>query len=313
MAERSDSSRLGGPVLVTGAAGFVGGHLMRKLSLGEGDYATDIDDRFQAPPGVTRLAWRLPGDPPPGLGEVGCVVHLAAVSSVRRSLEGMRSTWETNLMGTLAVLDYMVRKIPEARLLLVSSSEVYRPSEDVLTEESPLGPVNPYGATKAAAERAAFQYASVHGLDVVVARSFPHFGPGQSSDFALPAFCRRIVRAERNGEDGVRVGNLEAVRDYLYVDDVVRAYEELITEGRPGSAYNVCSGSGSSMGQILEILLDLAEADLEIEKDPDLFRPVDVRCQVGDPSRLRSLSGWSPGVSLRGGLGMLLDYWRERE
>lgn len=286
---------------------------MRRLSLGEGDFATDIDDRFQAPPGVTRLEWRLPGDPPPELGEVECVVHLAAVSSVRRSLQEMRSAWETNLMGTLAVLDYMVRKSPEARLLLVSSSEVYRPSEDVLTEKSPLGPVNPYGATKAAAERAAFQYASVYGLDVVVARSFPHFGPGQSADFALPAFCRRIVRAERSGKEGMRVGNLEAVRDYLYVDDVVRAYEELIARGGSGSVYNVCSGSGTSMGRMLDILLDLAEADLEIEKDPDLFRPVDVRCQVGDPSRLRSLSGWSPEVSLRGGLGMLLDYWRKRE
>jgi GDP-4-dehydro-6-deoxy-D-mannose reductase len=301
------------PVLVTGAAGFVGQHLMRELALGEGDYATDIEDGFQAPPGVSRLSWRLPGEPPSELGEVSCVVHLAAVSSVGRSLGDMQRTYRINLMGTLSVLEYMVRRSPGARLLLVSSSEVYEPSDAVLTEESPIGPINPYGESKLAAERAALQYAAIHGLDVVVTRAFPHYGPGQATDFALPAFCSRIAEAERSGTEVIRTGNLEAIRDYLHVDDVVRAYANILYKGRSGLAYNVCSGSGRSMRAMVQMLLEMARTDLRIEVDRELFRPVDVKRQVGDPSRLRSLSGWAPTVSLDDGLRGLLEHWRRKQ
>ncbi|OPL18755.1 MAG: hypothetical protein AVO35_13225, partial [Candidatus Aegiribacteria sp. MLS_C] len=278
-----------GPLLVTGAGGFVGPYLMRELGMGPGDYAADLNDSFEAPPGVRKLAWELPSPPPDGLGPVEAVVHLAAVSSVALSLDGMRRAYEVNLMGTLSLLEWTAEHSPGARFLLVSSSEVYRPSEGLLEESSPLGPVNPYGVTKAACELAAFQMAGSLDIDLVVARPFPHFGPGQEPVFALPAFCRRIIEASRTGAGSMRVGNLSPVRDYLFVTDVAVAYRRMLADGLPGGIYNVCTGKGVSMEEMVRSLMDIAGVHLELEVDPSLFRPVDVVFQVGDPSGIEAL------------------------
>ncbi|OPL18441.1 MAG: hypothetical protein AVO35_13305, partial [Candidatus Aegiribacteria sp. MLS_C] len=286
------SSKVGvprGPLLVTGAGGFVGPYLMRELDMGPGDYAADVHDSFQAPPGVRKLAWELPSPPPDELGPVGAVVHLAALSSVALSLDGMRRAYEVNLMGTLSLLEWTAERSPGARFLLVSSAEVYRPSEGILKESSPLGPVNPYGATKAASELAAFQMAGSLDIDLVVARPFPHFGPGQEPVFALPAFCRRILEASRTGAGSMRVGNLSPVRDYLFVTDVAGAYRRILADGLSGGVYNVCTGRGVSMEGMLRSLMDIARVHLELEVDPSLFRPVDVVFQVGDPSGIEAL------------------------
>ncbi len=280
--------------------------------MGEGDLAADLTAGFPAPAGVRRLAWRLPEEAPAGIGPVRYVVHLAAVSSVSRSLRDVRGTWMTNLMGTLSVLEMMAEKSPGARFLLVSSSEVYTPSARPLGEDSKIGPLNPYGASKAAAEVAAGQMADSLGLDIVVSRSFPHFGPGQDPGFALPSFCRRIAEAAGGGGEMVRVGNLRPVRDYLYVDDVVRAYCHLLAAGEAGCVYNVCSGRGRSMGDILARLVEISGAEVSLEVDPDLCRPADVESQVGDPGRLRALTGWRPEYALEDGLRELYEWWEER-
>lgn len=309
MTGRSDP--LTGPVLVTGAGGFMGPWLMRELEMGPGDTAADFTDSFETPPGVRRLAWELPSPPPGELGEVSFIVHLAAVSSVSRSLMEMRRAYEVNLMGTLSVLEYAAERSPGARFLLISSAEVYRPSDGLLTEDSPLGPVNPYGATKAAAEIAALQFARSRGIDLLVARPFPHFGPGQSPVFALPAFCRRILEARKSGAECMRVGNLEPVRDYLYVTDVARAYRRILAEGVPEGIYNICTGNGSSMGDMVRTLMRIAGVELELRVDPDLFRPVDVVSQVGEPSRMQAL-GWSPEVDRIDGMRRLFSWWEAR-
>ncbi|MCD4846707.1 MAG: GDP-mannose 4,6-dehydratase [Candidatus Aegiribacteria sp.] len=301
-----------GAILVTGAGGFVGSHLMSELEMGEGDIAVDISTDFRAPSGVRKIKWDLPSEAPEALKEVRYIIHLAAMSSVSRSLKEVHKAYEINLMGTISILEYMVSHCPEARLLMVSSAEVYKPTDDLITENSEIGPRNPYGTTKAAAEIAAFQFAGNYNLDIVLARSFPHYGPGQSGDFAFPAFCKRIIEAARSGSKRIRVGNLRPVRDYLYVSDVARAYRYILNRGQSGSIYNVCSGTGNSIGDMVNMLIEISGHDIELEIDPDLFRPVDVEFQVGDPSRLNSLLGWKPEVSRNTGLSRLFSWWEER-
>ena len=297
------------PVLVTGAAGFAGYHLMNELGLGEGDIAADMTDDFMAPPGVRKIVWNLPSHPPDDLGEVRYIVHLAAMSSVSKSLKEIHRAYEINLMGTVSVLEYMASKCPGARMLLASSSEVYKSTDDLITENSEIGPINPYGTTKAAAEIAAFQFARNYDLDIVISRSFPHLGPGQSGDFAFPSFCRRIIEARRNGDNTIRVGNLSPVRDYLYVTDVARAYRYILDRGHSGSIYNVCTGQGSSIGDMVRMLIEISGLSIRLEVDPDLFRPADVEFQVGNPSRLQSLLGWKPEVNRFDGLKKLFSWW----
>ena len=301
-----------GPVLVTGAGGFAGHHLMNQLEMGDGDIATDVTTDFSAPEGVRKIPWELPSKAPLEIGEVRYIVHLAAMSSVSRSLKEIHRAYEINLMGTISVLEYMVSTCPGARLLLVSSSEVYKSNDDIITENSEIGPRNPYGTTKAACEIAAFQFARNYGLDVVVSRSFPHFGPGQSEDFAFPSFCRRIIQARRSGRKTIRVGNISPVRDYLYVTDVVRAYQYILSRGHKGSIYNVCTGCGNTIEDMLAMLIDISGGGIRLEKDPDLFRPVDVEFQVGSPSRIRSLLGWQPEVDRVEGLKRLFAWWEAR-
>jgi GDP-4-dehydro-6-deoxy-D-mannose reductase len=302
-----------GPILVTGAGGFVGGHLMSRLGMGEGDIATDVTTDFEAPEGVRKVAWSLPSDAPPDLGEVRCIVHLAAMSSVSRALQEVHRVYEINLMGTLSVLEYMVARCPGARLLLASSAEVYRSRDGLISESGEIGPRNPYGTSKAAAEIAAFQFAGSHDLDILVSRGFPHFGPGQSDGFVLPSFCRRILRARSSGERTIRVGNLNPIRDYLYVTDVAEAYACILARGRSGSIYNVCTGHGSSIADMARMLIDISGADLDLMTDPELFRPTDVDFQVGDPSKVTAMLGWTPVVSREEGLRKLFRWWEEKE
>ena len=301
-----------GPILVTGAAGFAGYHLMKELGMGEGDFAADVNTDFEAPEGVSRISWSLPSPPPAELGFVRYIVHLAAMSSVSESLKEVHKVYDINLMGTLSVLEYMLLKCPEAKMLLVSSSEVYKSTDDLISEDCEIGPRNPYGTTKAAAEIAALQIARNYDLDIVIARSFPHFGPGQSGNFALPSFCRRILDTRRSGNNAIRVGNLNPVRDYLYVTDVVRAYRCILSRGQSGNAYNICTGTGISIADMVRMLIDISGMDIELKTDPDLFRPADVEFQVGDPSKLRSLAGWKPEVDRIEGLRKLFSWWEAR-
>jgi len=301
-----------GPVLVTGAAGFMGYHLMRELGMGDGDIAVDARDDYEVPDGVRKIRWELPSAPPEELGEVRYIVHLAAMSSVSKSLREIHRAYEINLMGTVSVLEYMVSKCPGARMLLASSSEVYKATDDLITENSEIGPRNPYGTTKAAAEIAAMQFARNYELDIVITRAFPHLGPGQSEDFAFPSFCRRIIESNRDGSNVIRVGNLNAVRDYLYVTDVAMAYRYILSRGHSGSIYNICTGKGNSIGDMLNMLIGISGLDINLEIDPDLFRPADVEFQVGNPSRLQSLLGWKPEVDRLEGLNKLFSWWKAR-
>lgn len=301
-------------VLVTGAGGFVGCHLVRAL-LADGHRVTGAMQPGHHPPaGLDGVHW-LPleltdGDSIGGAVQTAApeaVYHLAAQSSVHESFRDPLGTWEVNATGTLRLMEALPAG---TRLLFVSSAEAYGAVPEArqpIREEEPLRPTNPYAASKAAAEMAVLDAAG-RGRHAVVARSFSHTGPGQDTRFALPGFARQLAAIRAGAAPPVlRVGNLEARRDYLDVRDVVRAYLALMERGEPGAVYNVCSGEAHSMRELVDLLVELSGTDAALEIDAERVRPVDVPLLRGDPGRLAAL-GWTPGIPLRRTLAELLEH-----
>lgn len=310
-----------GPVLVTGASGFVGPWLLEALAQrGWGPLTALGEPPAEPVPPLPEVAWH-PGDVRDaemldalvaGL-QPRTVFHLAAQASVAASLEDPGGTFEVNALGTLRLLDALRRHAPGARTLLVSSAEVYGPRGGLLTEDLAPAPANPYAASKAAAEQVAAAFTRAYGLAVVVARPFNHTGPGQSARFAPGAFARQIALIEAGRQAPlIRVGNLEARRDFLDVRDVVQAYVALAEQGEAGRAYNVSRGEAVPIRAILDGLLAQAKVAVEIGADPALMRPADVPALAGDSTALREATGWAPTIDLATTLADLLADWRTR-
>lgn len=289
---------------VTGGLGFVGTWLVRHLR-GAGDDVVvpgpDVD--------VTDFGG-VADDLAAAAPEV--VYHLAARADVAASWADPAETLRVNATGTLGVLEAARRCPAPPRVLLVSSAEVYGGGAGdgaPLGEGAPLRPVNPYAASKAAAELLGLQAFLGKGLQVVVARPFNHVGPGQGPAFVVSALAQRVVRAERDS-GVVPVGNLAAARDFTDVRDVVRAYRLLAERGRAGETYNVCSGESRTIAEIADLLTGLAAGPVELRDDPELYRPADVPLVRGDPGKLQELTGWRPEVPLERTLADVLEWWR---
>jgi GDP-4-dehydro-6-deoxy-D-mannose reductase len=216
-----------------------------------------------------------------------------------------------NFLGAHALLEAVARHAPHARVLLVGSGEVYgtaEPGAPPFTEASPMCPRSPYARSKAAADLLGRSYQD-RGLDVVRLRPFNHTGAGQSDVFVASSFARQLVEIERGTRAGsIEVGNLDSVRDFLDVSDVVEAYALLCEPGAPAGAYNVASGRGVSAGVLLQCLSALAGLAPRIQVDPARVRPTDQ--SVGDAARLRAATGWAPKVPLEVTLEHLLAHWR---
>ena len=287
---------------VTGASGFVGHWLVAHLEK-EGDVvvvAGDGVDVTDAAGVACSMAAAAPD----------AVYHLAGLAHVQRSWEEPGEYLRVNAGGTLNVLEAARACPAPPRVLVISSAEVYGdvgPDQLPVGEDQPMRPVSPYAASKAAAELVAVQAHLGRSTAAVRARPFNHAGPGQAPTFALPAFARRIVDAQRAGAGVLRVGNLSARRDIVDVRDVVRAYRLLMERGEPGEAYNVCTGTSVEVGELVRRLLVLAGADLALEPDAELLRPVDVPELRGDPARLRAATGWEPAIPLDETLRAVLD------
>ena len=265
-------------VLVVGANGFVGPHLCRFLEragdevhplhgIAEGHRHVDseaIDIRNGR--AVTEAVERARPD---------AIVHLAGVSSVAYSHGDPVTTFETNTLGALNVCVAMKATAPAARLLYVSSGEVYGavPNGVRATEETALAPGSPYAASKVAAESACLQFARSYGLHVVCARPFNHIGAGQAPTFAIPSFAQQLRQARKTGHGTtILVGNLEPVRDFSHVVDVVEAYRLLLVHGLSGETYNVCSGQGRTVRSILDELVELVGVPVDVRVDPAKLR-----------------------------------------
>ncbi len=182
-----------------------------------------------------------------------------------------------------------------------------------IREEAPLRPASPYAVSKVAQGALALLYGPAGGMRVVLTRTFHHTGPGRGEAFAESSFARQLAEIEAGLRPPVlKVGNLEAVRDFADVRDVVRAYWMLLEKGEGGTVYNVCTGRGRRIRDLLDMLLAASSARVEVRVDPDRLRPSDVPTQVGDPSRLRAATGWEPRIPLERTLSDLLDDWRGR-
>jgi GDP-4-dehydro-6-deoxy-D-mannose reductase len=294
--------------LVTGAAGFVGRHLVAELTAA-GDDVT-LTDRDQ---GLDILD-------PTGLSELfaACrpevVYHLAGQADVGGSWTSPVETFRVNAEGTMNVL-LAAAEHGVDRVVAVASADVYGrvPTEELpIGEDRPLRPHSPYGASKAAADVIALQAHLGHGLGVLRVRPFNHLGPGQSDRFVASALASRIAQNEVDGGEQVPIGDLTPKRDFTDVRDVVRAYRLLVERGEPGEAYNVCSGRDVSIREVADRLVAMADRPMTLVPDPDLLRPVDTPELRGDPSKLEAATGWAPQISLEDTLADVLDDWRKR-
>jgi GDP-4-dehydro-6-deoxy-D-mannose reductase len=313
-------------VLVTGAHGFVGGHLLELIreEHPEVEAFAVVRPRGGAPDAHPGGAAVLEADLDDAAAVTAAVaaarpdriVHLAGQSSVHHSWLDPGATLRTNVMGLVHLMDAVRVEGLRPRMLVVGSADEYGIVGDAqapVREDAPLRPVSPYAVSKVAQGLLALQYAGGGGPEVVRTRTFPHTGPGRGEAFAESSFARQIVEVEAGRRKPVlAVGNLEAVRDFTDVRDVVRAYWALLERGAAGAVYNVCSGRGVCVGDVLARLIALAGVKVEVRPDPGRFRPSDIPVLIGDPSRLRAATGWEPRLELDRTLRDLLADWRAR-
>lgn len=362
-------------VFITGATGFVGCHL-RSLLQAERPVGDVFGTSYPEKPGpsdknISYLDLRSKSDVMDAVRTVrpDWVFHLAAVSSVRQSWRIRNETVETNVLGTFNLFEAVRMHAPEARVLFISSSDVYGfvPSEAgehegenadvavqaedvgspfkgkrenkipprnsdrsddysatsspdtaagtgqrVFTEEDAVHIVNPYAFTKVSGELLSGFYARVESMNVIIARSFPHTGPGQSPDFVCSDWARQVARIEKaESEPIIQVGDLNVRRDYTDVRDVVRAYVLLLQNGRRGEIYNVCSNRAVPLREILDTLLSFSVKKIAVETDPSKLRKVDIPFLAGSNRKIRAETGWEPRIPLDETLRDLLQFWRE--
>jgi GDP-4-dehydro-6-deoxy-D-mannose reductase len=240
--------------------------------------------------------------------------HLAAQPLVSASRRDPWGTLETNIRMQLNVLEAVAQMSPDCRVLVVGSSEEYglvSPEDLPIDEETPLRPLSPYAISKVAQDLLGLQYHLTHGLHVVRVRPFNHIGPRQRLGFVAPDFASQIAAAELGLQPPViRVGNLEARRDFSDVRDIVRAYVSLITAGEPGEVYNAGAGESHAIQEVLDTLLAMSETTIEIQEDPARMRPSEVPEVVCDPSRIRQKIGWETEIPFEQSLKDVLAYWR---
>jgi GDP-4-dehydro-6-deoxy-D-mannose reductase len=311
--------------LVTGAAGFAATHLIQHLLA-----VTDlqiIGTIYRRQPEWTYPATRVHLErldlrEEAAVAEVltrwrpDFIFHLAAQSFVPLSWQHPWSTFEQNVLTQINLIKGMLAAQLDARLLVVSSGEVYGafdPAELPLDEDTPLRPLSPYGVSKAAQDLLGWQYHRSHGLFIVRVRPFNHIGPGQNELFVTASFARQIALIEAGRQKGPLLhGALDPERDFTDVRDVVRAYWLVLNRGRPGEVYNIGSGRCTSIGTVLDMLRSMARVPIATAYDPALARPADIPRIVGDPTRLHQATGWEPLIPLEQSLRDILDDWRHR-
>lgn len=312
--------------LITGVGGFAGQYLAAQLLQG-GETVCGVARR--------EVRWHVPGVADADaftlfsadlsaaaaarhvveLAAPDRVYHLAASSSAHDSFVDPAGTLHNNIIGLLNTLEAIRLSAPSARVLVVSSSEIYGrlPNREPIDERSELRPESPYAVSKAAQDLLAYQYHAAYRLDVVRVRPFNHIGPGQSDRFVAASFARQIAEIEAGlRKPVIQVGNLDAQRDFTDVRDMVRAYQLALLTGETGAAYNVGCGSAVTVRSLLDQLAAHSDAPITVRVDPSRLRPADVPLMVCDSTRFRKRTHWEPRIPLDVTLEDILSYWRRQ-
>lgn len=244
------------------------------------------------------------------------IFHLAAQSFVPSSWTAPTETLTTNITSQTNLFEAIRSLGLDPVVQIACSSEEYglvHPDEVPIKETNPLRPLSPYAVSKVGQDFLGYQYFQSYGLKVVRTRGFNHTGPRRGDVFVTSNFARQIAAMEAGLQEPVlRVGNLDAVRDFTDVRDMVRAYWLAVNRGRPGEVYNIATGEGITIRELLDRLLDLTEVEVKVEVDPERLRPSDVEILIGDSSKFRADTGWEPEIPFQQTLEDLLDYWRQR-
>lgn len=313
-------------ILITGGTGFAGSHLIEQLlqsNSAENIHATHVTE---VPTEVLQLL------PEKNFHEVDLtndlattelmnsvqptqIYHLAAIASAGDSFEKGKQTMTNNIALQLTVLEAVKNIVPTAKLLSISSADGYGVSENEdeipITESHPFRPVNPYAVSKVSQELLGYAYHQSYDLQVVTVRPFNHIGERQTPNFAVPAFAKQIVAIERGQQEKLLVGSLDGIRDFTDVKDVVRAYELVMNQGKPGEVYNIGRGQGCKMSEVVDKLVALSSADITIETDQSRVRPLDIPVIIANNEKISQL-GWQPTISLDNSLQRVLEYWRSQ-
>lgn len=242
------------------------------------------------------------------------VYHLAAQSYPSESWGAPVTTLRTNVEGTVNLLEAVRAHAPQARVQIAGSSAEYgwvTPEEVPICEARALRPASPYGVSKVAQELLGLQYHDSYGMQVIVTRSFNHVGPRQGDRCSIQTFCQQMALIEAGGQPPtLLVGNLDARRDFTHVADVARALWLLLDRGAPGTVYNLCSGSATRIGDVVELVRARGHVPVEVKVDPARLRPSDEPILMGDNTRLRAATGWAPQIGMERIVDELLAYWR---
>ncbi len=310
-------------VLITGADGFVASHLIAELDREVACGIAGIGLKSEPLADAGLLDYRvldMTGYEPLQelLAEIrpDAVFHLAAMPSVALSWQDPWSTYKVNVLGQVNLMEAIRKLGLETSFHIACSSEEYgkvRPGEMPMVERMPFNPCSHYAVSKVTQEVLGLMYHQAFAWRVLVTRGFNQAGPGQAPDFVISSFARQIALIEAGVcEPVMKVGNLEAKRDFMDVRDTVRAYRMVMEHGAGGASYNVCSGRAYAVSEILDKLLGISGADIRVERDPGRQRPSDIPLLLGDNTKLREETGWEPLIGIDETLSDTLDYWRAR-
>ena len=303
-------------VLIFGYSGFVGPYLAKEfINNGYNVVGTDIIEPISKGDSITFFKSDLLD-----FNQVEClinrinptmIINLAAISSVGLSWKMPQRTMQVNVIGTLNILEAARKLENMPKVMFVGSSEEYASSDKPLNEKSNLDSNNPYGISKLTQEKYAELYKKQFGMKIYCVRAFNHTGIGQKDTFVLPSFCKQVAEIDKTGKPGlIKVGNLEVIRDFSDVRDIVRGYRMIIENDNNEYIFNIGSGKSYSLKELLEYIISLSSNNIKIEIDSERYRPIDTPIIQSDISCIKNIIGWYPQIDIKDTLKEMFEYYK---